>query len=350
MACACVKVALAKPKCSFSKEKIETLVPDKRKEKLTIKERALYCAKTGDKWDIYIHACEIGPKSNDDKEIVASCSQLSLFRNELIKAGIASELIDTYAIDSDVTTNSNKIQKEQTEQNLADNKLKIRPHFSLEKGLKRIRSIDTTKDPSMQDLADVMVMLCMRPAEVSSLQINHYEIDLSNPPAWYGNGYSWYCIGYAKNKGKYKDNPEPRPFVSMEKNSERARTLLIWIQEAIKAGKLIDPTFSENGKRNTRAFRKFLKPYKITPKILRKTGGKHACRVHGGPNATHQNLDLLNRRALRHKIVRYDAGKNYAICDTDSEDSDPESDHNSGSESETAKNDEISEIINMYSY
>jgi len=126
--------------------------------------------------------------------------------------------------------------------------------------------------------------------------------------------------------------------------------LLIWIQEAIKAGKLIDPTFSANGKRNTRAFRKFLKPYKITPKILRKTGGKHACRVYGSPNATHQNLDLLNRRALRHKIVHHDAGKNYAICDTDSEDSDPESDYNSGSESETAKNDEISEIINMYSY
>ena len=125
MARKCVKVALAKPKCSFSKEKIETLVPDKRKEKLTIKERALYCAKTGDKWDIYIHACEIGPKSNDDKEIVTGCSWLSLFRNELMKAGIASELIDTYAIDSDVTTNSNKIQKEQTEQNLADNKLKI---------------------------------------------------------------------------------------------------------------------------------------------------------------------------------------------------------------------------------
>ena len=62
MARRCVKVALVKPKRSFSKEKIETLVPDKRKKKLTIKERALYCAKTGDKWDIYIHACEIGPK------------------------------------------------------------------------------------------------------------------------------------------------------------------------------------------------------------------------------------------------------------------------------------------------
>jgi hypothetical protein len=348
MARKCVKDALTRRK--FSKEQIEALVPDKRKEKLTIEERAKYCAKTGDKWDIFIHARDIGPKSNDDKEIVAGCSRLSLFHNKLQEAGIARELIDTYAKDSVVTTASNKIQKEQTDQNLANNRLKNRPHFSLEKELKRIQNIDTTKDPSMQDLADVMVMLSMRPAEVSSLQINHYEVDLSNHPAWYENGYSWYYTGYKKNKGEYKDNPEPRPFVSMEKDLERARTLLIWIQEAIKAGKLSDPTFSENGKRNTRAFSKFLKPHKITPKTLRKIGGKHACRVHGGPNATHQNLDRLNRQALRHKIVHHDAGKNYAIGDTESEDSGPEDEHNSEPESESAENDEISDIINMYSY
>src|SRR6266498_441200 len=110
----CVKIALVKPKYLFSKEKIETLVSNQRKEKLTIRERALYCAKTGDKWDIYIHAREIGLKSNDDKEIVTSCSQLSLFHNELMKAGIAPELIDTYAKDSDIITDSNKIQKEWT--------------------------------------------------------------------------------------------------------------------------------------------------------------------------------------------------------------------------------------------
>jgi hypothetical protein len=49
MARRCVKVALTKLKRLFSQEKIETLVPDKRKEKLTIKERALHCAETGDK-------------------------------------------------------------------------------------------------------------------------------------------------------------------------------------------------------------------------------------------------------------------------------------------------------------
>ena len=110
----------------------------------------------------------------------------------------------------------------------------------------------------------------MRLAEVSSLQINYYEINPSNPLVWYKNDYSWYCTGYAKNKGKNKDNPEPRPFLSIEKDPERARTLLIWIQKAIKAEKLSDPTFSENRKQNTKAFSKFLKSYKITPIILRK--------------------------------------------------------------------------------
>ena len=45
-----------------------------------------------------------------------------------------------------------------------------------------------------------------------------------------------------------------------------------------------------------------------------------------------------------------DAGNNYAIGNTESEDSSSESDHNSELKLETAKNDEITEIINMYSY
>lgn len=64
-------------------------MPNKRKEKLTIEERVKYYAKTGDKWDIFIHTRNIGPKSNDDKEIGTDYSRLSLFRNELMKVDIA---------------------------------------------------------------------------------------------------------------------------------------------------------------------------------------------------------------------------------------------------------------------
>ncbi|CAG8655327.1 14057_t:CDS:2 [Cetraspora pellucida] len=287
--------------CAHANE-LSTMLPDWKARKDVKEALSLYCAKTGDEWDIYIHALDLG-----------------------LKTGIAQEPIDIYAKLPGVTMASNKIQKEWTEQDVANNQLKIPPHFSLEKGLKRIQNIDTTKDSLLQNLADVIMMLCMRPAEVSSLQIDHYKVDPSNPSAWYKNSYSWYCTEYAQNKEENKNDPEPRPFLSMEKNPERAIALLIWIQEAIKARKLSDPTFSKNGKRNTRAFSKFLKPYKIMPKILRKIGEKHACKVHGGPNPTHQHLDLLNRIALRHKIVRLGVGKNYAIGDTKSEDFDLES-------------------------
>ena len=48
--------------------------------------------------------------------------------------------------------------------------------------------MDISKIPTRENLVDVVVMLSMRPAEVGSLQINHYEVDPSNPPAWYEDG------------------------------------------------------------------------------------------------------------------------------------------------------------------
>ena len=120
----------------------------------------------------------------------------------------------------------------------------------------------------------------------------------------------------------------------MEKDSECARELLIWIQEAVKAEKLHDPVYIKNGKcniDNVRSFNGFLKqkPYKPLPKDLRKIGGKHASMVHAGPNPTPQHLDNLSKIALRHKIDHLDVGKNYALGD-------PESKKESKSEPETS--------------
>ena len=191
-------------------------------------------------------------------------------------------------------------------------------HFTFEKVLRRLQNIDTSKIPSMQDLADVIVMLSMRPAEVSSLQIINYKPDSEDLPAWYKAGYSWYCTGCRKQR----DKPMPMRLLSMEKDPERARELLTWIQDAIKAGKLRDPVYTETGKRNNVPFAKFIKSLKtnqdedeITPELLRKIGAKHASMVHAGPNPTPQHLDNLSEIALRHKINRLDAGKNYALGD-----------------------------------
>jgi hypothetical protein len=118
----------------------------------------------------------------------------------------------------------------------------------------------------------------------------------------------------------------------MEKDPERARELLTWIQDAIKAGKLRDPVYTETGKRNNVPFAKFIKSLKtnqdedeITPELLRKIGAKHASMVHAGPNPTPQHLDNLSEIALRHKINHLDAGKNYALGDPKSK-KEPKSD------------------------
>src|SRR3954471_1960043 len=108
----------------------------------------------------------------------------------------------------------------------------------------------------------------------------------------------------------------PMRLLSIEKNSEHARELLTWIQDAIKAEKLRDSVYTETGKHNNVPFAKFIKSLKtnqdedeITPKLLRKIGAKHTSMVHAGSNPTHQHFDHLSKIALRQKINCLDAGK-----------------------------------------
>ncbi|RIB00542.1 hypothetical protein C2G38_2302969 [Gigaspora rosea] len=314
MARRCVKVALARGtdnRRSFSGEQVEALLPNKRKRKLTIEERAKYCAKIGDVMDILAHHLDLGPKNDYENEIVASGSRQSQFRVKLAEAGVSPKIINTYAKDPKLIQESNKIQKKQTMKRMA-NPDRIPTHFSLANVSKRIQNMDVSKIPTREDLVDIIVMLSMRPAEVRSLRINHYEPDHSNIPAWYKDSYSWYCTGYLKSRGEKKKNPEPRPFLYMEKNPERARELLTWIQDAIKAKKLSDPVFTGKGTRNAWPFKEFLKqePYRTIPKKLRDYGSKHASRIHGGKKPTPQHLKLLSRIAMRQESDRLDAGDN----------------------------------------
>ncbi|CAG8518466.1 12846_t:CDS:2 [Funneliformis mosseae] len=63
-----------------------------------------------------------------------------------------------------------------------------------------------------------------------------------------------------------------------------------------------------------------------------------------------EHLKLLSRIALRQEFDCLDAGDNYAIGDTESEDSRPKDEHNLNPKLKFTENDEISDIINMYSY
>jgi len=79
----------------------------------------------------------------------------------------------------------------------------------------------------MQNFANVIIILYIRSVEVFSFQINCYEVNPSNSLIWYKNGYSWYCIRYAKNKEENKDNSELYSFLFIKKNPEHVRILLI---------------------------------------------------------------------------------------------------------------------------
>src|SRR5688572_25873416 len=79
---------------------------------------------------------------------------------------------------------------------------------------------------------------------------------------------------------------------------------------------------------NDTPFNKFLnqKPYKSLSGQLRDYGKRHAFIIHSGKNPTPEYLKYFLRIALRQESDRLDADDNYAIGNTESEDSDSESD------------------------
>ena len=95
--------------------------------------------------------------------------------------------------------------------------------FYLKKVQERLNECDIIKSPLMQNLIDIMLMLCMRSADMKTFRINQYR---PSRESWYNPDYSLYCTSYVKNKGKVG---EFWLFLSMEKNPIWVRELLIWI-------------------------------------------------------------------------------------------------------------------------
>src|SRR3954469_25644757 len=98
MARRCVKVALTNStnnRHSFSKEKIEAFMPDKRKKNFTIEGRAKFCATAGDAMDIFTHHLDLDLKNKD--EIVTSVSRQLTFRVKLAEGGVDPAIIEEFA-------------------------------------------------------------------------------------------------------------------------------------------------------------------------------------------------------------------------------------------------------------
>ncbi|EXX62160.1 hypothetical protein RirG_164470 [Rhizophagus irregularis DAOM 197198w] len=122
-------------------------------------------------------------------------------------------------------------------------------YFVLESVKERLDGYDISSKPGLQALSDVMIMLCIRPAEVKSLRISDGRV-----------------TGYVKHRDQVDI---PHAFKSMEKNDERARQLLKWIQDAISSGQL---------KIRIPGIKCFhaLKKYDLLPRYLRNIGSVFA--------------------------------------------------------------------------
>ncbi|GES74423.1 hypothetical protein GLOIN_2v1778880 [Rhizophagus clarus] len=188
---------------------------------------------------------------------VACTSSLSRLRKELRKLNAPKAIIEATKIPG-ITTLSNKIQKEKSLL-CEDEGIHYLDHFSLESVKERLDSYDVSNTPDKQALADVMIMLCIRPAEIKDLRIS--------------------------NGG----------------NEERAKQLLTWIQEAISSGRLGDP-----GTPGTGILSRFLKKAEFLPEIgkpllpssLRNLGAVFAVVVSGVRNLSKANT--IASQALRH--------------------------------------------------
>ena len=95
---------------------------------------------------------------------VATTSRLSRLRRELRKLN-APEKIISATLDEETTCASNKIQKERRDQRENEG-IDFPDHFSLESVKERLDFYDVSNTPDVQALADVMIMLCIRPAEI----------------------------------------------------------------------------------------------------------------------------------------------------------------------------------------
>ncbi|CAG8627640.1 8953_t:CDS:2 [Paraglomus occultum] len=102
------------------------------------------------------------------KNANAGSSRLFRFRRELKNLGASSQIIEATKF-PDITEQANKIQ-ENNRKRAEANRIDYPDEFTLESVKKRLDSYDTSTVPDVQALADVMVMLCIRPAELTTLR------------------------------------------------------------------------------------------------------------------------------------------------------------------------------------
>ncbi|CAG8765861.1 22811_t:CDS:2, partial [Dentiscutata erythropus] len=264
----------------FSKEQAFALIPHER----IGRSKSQVISKEGEDVDI----CLVSDttlegetiKQTAQRIIKDKLSEKDVKASKRITAPQRFRKIISAILNPEVTRLSNKVQKEHSEQ-YENEGIDFPDHFSLELVKKRLDKYNVSNIPNKQALADVMIMLCIRLAEIKNLRISNGTV-----------------TGYAKNQGQ---QDILRVFRSLEKNEEQAKQLLTWIQDNICSGQLKDPEKLRSTYLST-----FLKKDEfipesgepLLPSSLRKLGAVFTSVAHGPKNASKANT--YASEALQH--------------------------------------------------
>ncbi|CAG8850341.1 39978_t:CDS:2, partial [Gigaspora margarita] len=104
------------------------------------------------------------------KNVNAGSSRLSRLRRELKSLSATSEIIKATKF-PDITKKANEIQQNRRKFVEAFERIDYPDHFTLESVKERLDKYDISTLPDIQALADIIIMLCIRPAELTSLRI-----------------------------------------------------------------------------------------------------------------------------------------------------------------------------------
>ncbi|CAG8789849.1 8342_t:CDS:2, partial [Gigaspora margarita] len=115
------------------------------------------------------------------KNANAGSSRLSRLRRELRNLGALPTIVEATKF-PDFTKEANKIQRDNQKKAEA-NRIDYSDHFTLESVKERLDSYDTSTVPDIQALADVIIMLCIRPTELITLRITNARVTgrMGNP-------------------------------------------------------------------------------------------------------------------------------------------------------------------------
>ena len=144
-----------------------SLVSDNVPEGETIKETAQHIARDNlSERDVKAISRTLVETASDP---VVALSHLSRLRRELRTLNVPEKIISATKI-LEITRASNKIQQERTEQRKNEG-LHYLDHFSLESVKEQLDLYVVSNTPDKQALADVIIILCIRPAEIKNLRI-----------------------------------------------------------------------------------------------------------------------------------------------------------------------------------